>query len=157
MPGAVAAARNISGGVNPSVKLPAAPQPFWLEGPLEPPIWRTTICFLCTLQRACYLEYSEVLPSVRQIELPQYLSGRAEALWRRALLVPSAGRGRLRGPSVLDVEKEKRSSTDRLKRTQYAIKGNHCASTYAIEVVNITDEPALVAEPGWLQDQRLAP
>ena len=40
MPGAVAvaAARNISGGVNPSVKLPAAPQPFWLEGPLEPPV-----------------------------------------------------------------------------------------------------------------------
>ena len=24
--------------VNPSVKLPAAPQPFWLEGPLEPPV-----------------------------------------------------------------------------------------------------------------------
>ena len=24
--------------VNPYVKLPAAPQPFWLEGPLEPPV-----------------------------------------------------------------------------------------------------------------------
>ena len=35
---AVAAARNISGGVNPSVKLPAAPQPFVLKGPLEPPV-----------------------------------------------------------------------------------------------------------------------
>ena len=37
----------------------------------------------------------------------------------------------------------------------YAIISDHCAIYFAIEVVILTDEPALVAEPGWLRISRL--
>ena len=55
----------------------------------------------------------------------------------------SSGQERLRGLSVL--EKEQIIIFD--SRT-YSRLTKHCALIYAIEVVNITDEPALVAELG---------
>ena len=67
----------------------------------------------------------------------------------RGLLVSSAGRERLRGPPVL--EKKRGSQIHGPNIIDFTI------AQYAIEVVIYIDEPALVAEPGWLQDQQLAP
>ena len=63
---AVAEARNISGGVNPSVKLPAAPQPFWFEGPLEPPFGRTSYHFARSRELAETVTFTTVNTSFSQ-------------------------------------------------------------------------------------------
>ena len=55
---------------------------------------------------------------------------------------------------IVDTEKEKKSGIIIRFTDLYAIT-NPCAFLYAIEVVIISDEPALVAEPGWLQVSRL--
>ena len=102
----------------------------------------------CTLQRACIKH---------NIHDSEYLiHSEAKALWRRVLLVPSAGRGRLRGPSVLEKEKRKSIHGPTIIDQGLSDKPNY-ANIIITDFVNITDEPALVAEPGWLQDQQLAP
>ena len=67
-PGAVAVveARNISGGVNPPMTLPAAPQPFWLEGPLEPPCGRTDYHFARSREIAEQVTFTIVNTSFSQ-------------------------------------------------------------------------------------------
>ena len=83
-------------GCEPTCTIAYCPQPFWLKGPLEPPCGRTPD----------YLVRSRELTDTFPFDTsnyPKYIIGRAKALWRRALLVPSAGRERRRGPSVLDV------------------------------------------------------
>ena len=65
--------------VNPPVQLPSAPQPSWLEGPLEPPCGRTFD----------YLVRSRELTDTFPFDIsnyPKHIIGRAKALWRRALL-----------------------------------------------------------------------
>ena len=115
-------------------------------GPLSRP-WADIIPD-CTLQRACIkhnIHYSEY-----------FILAEAEALWRRVLLVPSAGRGRLRGPSVLEKEKRKSIHGPTIIDQGLSEKPNY-ANFVTNDFVNITGEPALVAELGWLQHLRLAP
>ena len=91
---AVAEARNILGGVNPPVQLPSAPQPFWLEGPLEPPFGRTFTPD-CALQRAC----KPLI--IHHSEYPIYES---HSFLERVCCSTSSGQERLRGLSVLEKE-----------------------------------------------------
>ena len=96
MPVAVAEARNISGGVNPIMKLPSAPQLFWLEGPLEPPVGG----HFCLTTRSKELVSQHLLPRGR-IPFIESLS-----FLERECCSTSSGQDRRRGLSVLDVEKE---------------------------------------------------
>ena len=68
---AVAQARNISGGVNPSVKLPAAPQPFGSRGPLS----RLLGGHLSLTARSRELAYNRLFTTVNTTSL------RASAFW----------------------------------------------------------------------------
>ena len=56
------------------------------------------------------------------------------------------------------LEKEKRKSIHGPTIIDQGLsdKPNY-ANIIITDFVNIIDEPALVAEPGWLQDQQLAP
>ena len=92
---AVAEARNISGGVNPSVKLPAAPQPFGSRGPLS----RLLGGHLSLIARSRELAYNRLFTTVNThiIGEPQ-LSG-------TCAVAPVLGRIVIRGLSLLEEEK----------------------------------------------------
>ena len=145
---AVAQARNISGGVNPSAELPGAPQPFWLEGPLEPPFGR----YFHNLVRS-----RELTPISRFTRVNQHSYWRAIAFWNvycytLACQLLCTGQDRV-GREKGDLHHHHLQQVD--PRTLTLLQ-DHCAFSYAKEVVIITDEPALVAEPGWLLSSRLA-
>ena len=148
---AVAQARNISGGVNPSASLPGAPQPSRLEGPLEPPFGRT-FSQPCTLQRAYANTKIYQSKSTFLLESHSFLE---RVLTHVAWQYIRTGRDRVGG------EKEDHHRfTDSNKHGPICKRPNtlfqeHCAFYYAKEVVIIIDEPALVAEPGWLLFSRL--
>ena len=101
--------------VNPPVELPAAPQPFWLEGPLEPPVGGH---FHLTT-RSKELVSQHLLPRGR-IPFIESLS-----FLERECCSTSSGQDRRRGLSVLEEGKDhhgpNRSFTDCLRKTQYAI------------------------------------
>ena len=145
---AVAQARNISGGVNPSVKLPAAPQPFGSRGPLS----RLLGGHLSLIARSRELAYNRLFTTVNTISL------RASAFWNVCCSTGS-GQDRHTWPVIAGGGKDHhlRFTDPRTYSTRpNTLSEELCAFSYAKEVVNITDEPALVAEPGWLLSSRLA-
>ena len=144
---AVAPARNISGGVNPSVKLPAAPQPFRLEGPLEPPVGG----HFHLIARSRELAYNRTFTTVN---IP---SSRASAFWNVCAVALALGRSVCVACQCWKRSRSSSSIHGPIQQDPIRYWYKHCAFSYAKEVVIITDEPALVAEPGWLQSLRLAP
>ena len=120
----------------------------WLEGPLEPPFGRTLILD-CTLQRAC------LQPIIHHSEYPYHW--RASAFWN-VCCSTSFGQDRHTWPVIAGGGKyhHLRFTDPRTYSTRpNTLSEELCAFSYAKEVVNITDEPALVAEPGWLLFSRL--
>ena len=122
------------------MKLPAAPQPFWLEGPLEPPVGG----HFTLLHAPESLQPNIYFPEKR------YHSRRSQS----SLEARTASTKRRSGTATWPVGagKEKRKS---IHGPNIII--DFTIAQYAIEVVIYIDEPALVAEPGWLQVQQLAP
>ena len=141
---AVAEARNILGGVNPPVQLPTAPQPFWLKGPLEPPLGGHFHHTDSALQRAWKQ------PVIHHSE---YNLWRAIAFWN-VHCGTLAGRGPPghrpgRDRARRGVKRERSSS-----RT-YTLSRRPCALNYTIEVVIITDEPASWGHLGGLLEPQV--
>ena len=149
MPGAVAAARNISGGVNPPALLvcdcPVRRNRSGSRGPLSR-LLGGHFHILGTLQRA----YTHILiyqsKSTQTLESHSFLE---RALRHVGWTWPA--RTLTWAGSCQTWRKRERSSS----RT-YTLFQEPCALSYTKEVVIITDEPALVAEPGWLLSSRRA-
>ena len=121
--------------VNPSAKLPGAPQPFWLEGPLEPPFGRT-FSQPCTLQRA----YANIpIYQSKSTFLLESHSFLERVLTHVAWQYIRTGQDRAGGGKehlLLSTESRTYSSRPNTRLQE------HCAFYYAKEVVINTDEPA---------------
>ena len=126
------------------VLLPGAPQPFWFKGPLEPPLGGHFHHTDSALQRAWKQ------PVIHHSE---YNLWRAIAFWN-VHCGTLAGRGPPGHRPGRD-RARRGGKRERSSSRTYTLSRRPCALNHTIEVVIITDEPALVAEPGWLLFSRL--
>ena len=143
---AVAEARNILGGVNPPVQLPTARNRSGSRGPLS----RLLGGHLHLIAR------SRELANPRTFTIVNIPSLRAIAFWNVCAVALALGRSVCVACQCWKRSRSSSSIHGPIQQDPIRYWYKHCAFSYAKEVVIITDEPALVAEPGWLLYSRLA-